>query len=131
MAFNVGNFVKDTAKSAVTRTVDNIVGNAVAGLPLSTSLIASSSAQTLFNIGSSYESVSALTSVRTDNIISGASDAFFALAGRSVDRAGGVPISQLRRAGSSESLSLFLQEINPSTKINNRKRDQYEILSVL
>ena len=62
MAFNVGNFVKNTAQSAVDKLVNDVVGKVTSGLPMASQLLASSSAQTLFNIGASYESVQALTS---------------------------------------------------------------------
>ena len=131
MAFNVGNFVKDTAKSAVNKLVDDAVGKISSGLPMNTKLIADSAAKSLFNIGASYESVQALAAAKTDNIISGGADEFFALAGKAVNRTGGVNLKDLRRLGE-ESLNSYLRNINPTTKIaSKRKRDELEILSVL
>jgi len=131
MAFNAGKYIKNTAKSSVERMVNNVVSDIVSGLPGSTTLITSSTAQTLFNIGASFDSVSAFASSRTDNIISGAADEFFAIAGRTVNRAAGVDLSNLRSV-SRESLNVYLQQINPTTKIaSKRGRDEYEILSVI
>jgi hypothetical protein len=130
MAFNVGNFVKDTAKSAVGRLVDKVLGNVTPGLPMNAQLTADSTAKALFNIGASYESVEAFASRRTDSIISGAADEFFAIAGKSVDRAAGASIADLRRS-STESVNNYLQNVNPSTKIKSkRSRDEYEVLAV-
>ena len=131
MAFNVGDFIKDTSKSAVNKLVDNIVGGIVAGLPTNTQLIASSISESLINTGSSYKTADAMTSLKTDNIVSGAANEFFALAGKDINRAGGATIASLRRGGS-ETLNSILTGVNPETKIAAKKgKDDYEILSVL
>ena len=129
MAFNVGNFVKSTAKSSVEKMVNNVVKDIVSGLPGGSQLITSSTAQSLFNVGASYESISSAASAKIDNIISGGADEFFAMAGRVVNRTGGVSLAKLRRA-SNDSLNVFLKEINPTTKIAaKRSRNEIEILS--
>lgn len=131
MAFNVGNFVKNTAQSAVDKLVNNVVGQITSGLPMASQLLASSSAQTLFNIGASYESVQALTSQKTDSIISGGAAEFFALAGKDITKAASINVSKLRRSAL-EDINTFLNDINPATKIANKKRkDELEILSVV
>lgn len=131
MAFNVGDFVKDTSKSAVTKLVDNIVGGIVAGLPTNTQLIASSISESLINTGSSYKTADAMTALKTDNTVSGAANEFFALAGKDVNRAGTVNIAQLRRGGT-DTINSILTGVNPTTKIASKKgKDEYEILSVL
>lgn len=131
MAFNVGNFVKNTAQSAVDKLVNDVVGKVTSGLPMASQLLASSSAQTLFNIGASYESVQALTSKKTDAIISGAADEFFALAGKEISKAAKINVSKLRRSAM-EDINTFLNDINPATKIASKKRkDALEILSVV
>jgi len=131
MAFNVNNFIKNNSKPVMNKLVDNIVGGIVAGLPTSTKSIATSISQSLLNSGSSYTSVDAMSSLKTDSIISGADPNFFAIAGKSLDRASGVSIASLRRSGS-ESLNQYLSSINPSTKIASQKsRDEFEVISIL
>jgi hypothetical protein len=131
MAFNVNDFVKSTAKSAVNNILDSalqgIVG-AVSGLAKSIPLQA---AGQLFNVGASYNSVQALTSAKTDAIISGASDEFFALAGKVPSRTAGASVSTLRRSAS-EGIDNYIEKINPTTKIASKKRDDdLTFLSVL
>jgi hypothetical protein len=131
MAFNASNFTKNTSKSAVEKLVDNVLSKVTSGLPMSAQLTTDSTAKTLFNIGASYESVEAFASRKTDSIISGAADEFFAIAGKAVNRASGAPITQLRRS-SDESVNSYLENVNPTTKITSkRKRDEYEVLSVV
>ncbi len=131
MAFNASSFVKDTAKSAVSKLVDKVTGNVTSGLPMNAQLTADSTAKALFNIGASYESVEAFASRKTDSIISGAADEFYAIAGKAVDRTSGSSVANLRRT-STESVNSYLQNVNPTTKINSkRKRDEYEVLAVL
>lgn len=130
MAFNVGSFVKNTAKSAVQRLKDNVVGNVVAGLPSNSKLVASSTAESLFNIGSSYSSVSAITAVTTDTIImGGAADDYFAMAGKNTSRTAGSSIRSLRQIGN-ESTQSYLNDLNPATKIAAKaESNQTTILS--
>lgn len=131
MAFNVGDYIKETSKSAVTKLVDNIVGGIVAGLPTNTQLIATSISQSLINSGSSYRTADALTSLKTDNVISGAANEFFALAGKDINRAAGTSIAALRRGGT-DTINSILTGVNPETKIaSKRGKDDYEILSVI
>lgn len=131
MAFSADKFVKNTAKSAAEKIVTDVVSKTVSGLPMSSKLIASSTAQSLFNVGASYESIQALSAQKTDAIISGASNDFFALAGKAVGRVAGANISKLRRSGN-EDINQFLDKINPATKIKNSKKSNTpEIISVL
>lgn len=128
MAFSVDNFIKNTAKTAVSKILDNVVGNIGIGLPTNSKLIAKNTAESLFNVGSSYESVSAFSSQRTDTIISESSSDFFAFAGKSINRASESGVSSVRRG--IDNTKSYYMEINPETKVK-RKKDQYEILSVL
>lgn len=131
MAFNPSNFVKDTTKSAIDRLVDRVLGNVTPGLPMNAQLTADSTAKALFNIGASYESVEAFASRRTDSIVSGAGDEFFALANKTIDRAAGASIADLRRAGT-DTVDNYLQNINPATKVKSKRaRDEYEVLAVI
>ena len=129
MAFNPNDYLKDTSKSQLNKLSDSIVGSVVAGLPTSTTSVATSISQSLINIGSSFRAVDALTSLKTDNVISGAADAFFAIAGQNVDRAGS-SIADLRRTNNN--LTDIIQNVNPSTKISIEKsKDLYEVFSII
>ena len=131
MAFSVDSYVKDTSKSAAAKIVGDVVNKTISGLPMSTKLIASSAAQTLFNVGASYESIQALSAQKTDALISGASNDFFALAGKAASRVAGANVSKLRRTAT-EDINQFLSKINPATKINKKKASSSpEIISVL
>lgn len=131
MAFNVSNFVRDTSKSAVQKITDKVAGQVSAGLPSGALGIASSTAQALLKGGSALSNVANLTSNKTDAIVSGALSEFFALAGQNPSRAVGGALSALRQAGN-ESIQNYLQNINPSTKIAEKKsNDSLTILSVI
>ena len=131
MAFNVSSFIKDSSKSAITRLIDRSVGSVVNGLPMGTTSIATSVSQSLIQGGSAFSTADTLTSLKTDSVISGAADAFFALAGKEISRVGGSSIADLRRT-STDSLTSHLLHIQPETKIAaNKSKDSFEILSVL
>ena len=131
MAFNVGNFVKSSAKSAVTKMVDDVVRGVAAGLPSNVTAISGNIAQSLVNTGSTFRTVDAMSSLKTDSIISGAAEEFFALSGNSLDRGSGVNISSIRNVGS-ESLNNILKNVNPETKIAGKKSsDSLQILAVI
>lgn len=131
MGFNIGNFVADKSKSATQRLVDDAVGKIVGGLPMSANKIASSSAESLFNIGASYESIQALSSQKTDAIISGGADEFFALAGKVVNRTAGADLSKLRRTAG-ENINDYINRVNPATKIKSKRDDDgLTIISVI
>lgn len=131
MAFNVNDYVKDSAKSPVDRIIDTVVRSSSNGKSNNAKSIAESTAKTFFDIASSYESVSAFSASRTDNIISGAADEFYALAGKNSDRTIKVDLNRLRRI-SSEDTNSYLNTVNPVTKIGAvKKNNTIEILSVL
>lgn len=131
MAFNVNDYVKDSAKSPVDRIIDTVVRSSSNGKSNNAKSIAESTAKTFFDIASSYESVSAFSASRTDNIISGAADEFYALAGKNSDRTIKVDLNRLRRI-SSEDTNSYLNTVNPATKIGAvKKNNTIEILSVL
>lgn len=123
MAFNVGKFVKSAAKNVANRVLDDVVSSATSKLPNSLQSTARSTADSLFNVGASFESVSAFATQRTDSIINQGGDIFFALAGKDPARAAAVDIAK-RRRGNTEDLSTFVEEVNPSTKIAMKKREQ-------
>ena len=123
MAFNVGNFVKSTSKSIVNRIIDNATSTAIAGGSRNAQLIARNTAQSLFNIGASFDSVEAFSTQKTDTILSGASNEYFALAGKSPSRVVAGALNSLRRTGN-ESTQVYVNRINPQTKVANAKGGQ-------
>jgi hypothetical protein len=123
MAFNVSSFAKSTSKSISGRIIDNATTNAIAGASRNAQLIARNTAQTLFNIGASFDSVEAFSTQKTDTILSNSPDEYFALAGKSPSRIAGTSLEALRRTGN-ESAKTYIDSINPQTKIANAKRDQ-------
>lgn len=123
MAFNVSNFVKSTAKSITGRIVDNATTTAISGGARNAQLIAKNTAQTLFNIGASFDSVEAFSTQKTDTILSGSSDEYFAIAGKSPSRVAATGLPALRRTGN-ESSQVYMNDINPQTKVANAKSNQ-------
>jgi hypothetical protein len=123
MAFNVGNFVKSTAKTIVDRIVDNATNTAISGGSRNAQLIAKTTAQSLFNIGASFDSVEAFSTQKTDTILSGSPDEYFALAGKSPSRVAASSLPSLRRTRN-ESVQVYIDDVNPETKIANAKSNQ-------
>ncbi len=120
MGFSVGNFIKDSAKSIIDSAVDNIIGNVVSNLAANSRLPAKNVAESMFNIGASYQSISAFAALKTDGIISGASNEFYALSGKDPNRTNGAKLSDLRNTSTMDKVA-YLQNINPATKIPDRK----------
>lgn len=130
MGFNVGKFVKGTAKSIANRVVDDVVTAATSALPTITTTSANSTAQSLFNVGASFESISAFATQRTDAIVSdAAADVYYALAGRDPSRASAADIEELRRPDTNN-IDLAAAELIPQTVIRSRKenRDGVDII---
>jgi hypothetical protein len=123
VAFNVSNFVKSTSKSISNRILDNATTTAISGASRNAQLIAKTTAQSLFNIGASFDSVEAFSTQKTDSILSGASNEYFAMAGKSPSRIAANKLSSLRRTGS-ESAKVYVESINPQTKVANAKSNQ-------
>lgn len=123
MAFNVSNFVKSTSKTLAGRVVDNATTTAISGGARNAQLIAKSTAQSLFNIGASFDSVEAFSTQKTDTILSGASNEYFAIAGKSPSRVAASGLPALRRTGT-ETTNIYLNDINPQTKVANAKSSQ-------
>jgi hypothetical protein len=127
MAFNIGNYIKSEVKSVDDKFLDGIVSGATSKLPVGLISSASSTAQSLFNVGASFESISAFTSQKTDSIVNQGSDMFYALAGKDPARVAGADLKKLRRRGL-ENTDAYLSDINPSTKIAAKKRNAGMIL---
>lgn len=123
MAFNVGKFVKSAAKSVGSRMLEDVITAASSKLPLNTVLAARSTATSLFNVGASYESISAFSTQKTDALIRDGAETYFALAGKDPARASSADVESLRRNGINSDTNYFLNEVNPSTKIKMKKKE--------
>lgn len=129
MAFNIGKFVKRAGKSVANRVLDEVLDRTTSQLTQSTETAAKSLSGSLFNVGASFDSVSAFASKRTDSLVSKNADIYFALAGRDPVRAAAAEIEQLRRGPASEA-DIYINELNPATKIALAKRSEgIEILN--
>lgn len=128
MSFNPQSFVKNTAKTVADRIIGDAVSKATNGLPLSLLSSAASTAESLFNAGASFESISALTSQKTDSLINSGSDVYYALAGKDPARASAAEIKSRRTGGGSEDTSFYLNNINPTTAINNKRARDAEVI---
>lgn len=131
MAFNVKDFIKNDIKTPIDRIIDTITSAVSNGKPSGSKGVAENAAKSFFDIASSYESVSAFSSVKTDSIVSGAADEFYAFSGKNSERASKADISKLRRI-STEDTASYLSNVNPATKIGAvKKGDSIEIISVV
>jgi hypothetical protein len=130
MAFNVGKFVKNTAKSAGDRILGDIISSATSGMPINLISSAKSTAESLFNVGASYESISSFASQKTDSLVNQGSDFFYALAGKDPARASAADIKQRRRANI-DNINTYLSEVNPSTKIKAKRREADIIINAV
>lgn len=130
MAFNVGKYVKGTAKAIGNRVLDDVVSSAASKLPQSTVSAARSTAESLFNIGASYESISAFATQKTDSLVNESAEVYYALAGKDPVRAAASDIKSRRRANL-DRVDIILEESNPTTKIARRKSDASMILDAI
>ena len=131
MAFNVKDFIKNGVKAPVDRILDTITSAVSNGKSNGSKGIAESTAKSFFDVASSYESVSAFSSARTDNIVSGAADQFYAFAGKNSERASKTDLNKLRRI-STEDTNSYLNNVNPATKIGAvKKGNTIEIITVV
>lgn len=127
MAFNIGNFVKSSAKTVAGKLLDNIVQSVTSQLSSSISSNAKSTADSLFNVGASFNSITAFAAKKTDSIVNQKAETFYALAGKDPARVASVDLKRLRTRAT-EDVNSILQEVNPSTKIASKKKDQSMIL---
>lgn len=132
MAFNVGKFIKSQAKSAVGRLVGDVVGGVVSGLPKNSQLVATSTAQTLFNIGASYNSVSAFAASKTDGIVSGGDPYYAVAAGKDVAKKTGNQTVATARTAGTDDINTYVDKLNPQTAIAKKKASRsVEILTAV
>lgn len=131
MAFNVKDFIKNDIKAPIDRILDVITSSASNGKANGSKGIAESTAKSFFDVAASYESVSAFSSAKTDNIVSGAADQFYAFAGKNSERASKTDINKLRRV-STEDTDSYLNNVNPASKIGAvKKGNTIDIISVV
>jgi hypothetical protein len=126
MAFNVGKFVKSSAKSVGNRILQDVITAASSKLPLNTVIASRSTAESLFNVGASYQSISAFATQRTDALVRDNAEEYFALAGKDPARASASDVASVRRDGINRDTARHLNEINPTTKIRMKKREASE-----
>jgi hypothetical protein len=122
MAFNIGKFVKSAAKTVGNKVLDDIVSSVTSQLPMNTSSSARSTAETLFNVGASYDSISAFAAQKADCIVNQKAEVFYGLAGKDPSRVASADLKKLR-SRAVEDTNQYLTDVNPSTKIASKKRD--------
>lgn len=131
MAFNVGAFVKNTAKTAVDIITGDILDGVTAGLNKYSISTANSTAQSLIATGASYATASAITAQTTDASVSKSSTYFYAMAGKDVSKASASDVARQRNQGS-ENVDYLLENVVPSTKISSKKANKAEtVMAVL
>lgn len=130
MAFNVNKFVKSAGKSIGGKLLDGVISAATSKLPMGLLSSATSTAESLFNVGASFDSISAFSTQKTDSIVNQGSDMFYALAGKDPARVAGADLKKLRRRGL-ENTNSYLSDINPSTKIAAKKKNASMILDAI
>jgi hypothetical protein len=130
MAFNVSNYVKDADKPYINRIADPIVNSTTYGMPTSAATVATSTVDTMINVGMSAALAAELTASRTDAAIAGGADEFYAISGRDPTRASRVSLQSLKRRDITT--NEYLNNVNPQTRIADYKSDNtVEIITVL
>jgi len=131
MAFNVKDFIKDDVKAPIERILDTITRSVSNGKPNSAKGVAESTAKSFFDVAASFESISAFSSAKTDSIVAGDGDEYYAFAGKNSQRVAKADLSRLRRL-STEDTNSYLVNVNPATKIGAVKKDNtLDIISVV
>lgn len=131
MAFNVGAYIKNTAKTALDIIKDGIVNQATVGLNKYTISSAKSTAESLIATGASYASTSAITAQKVDATASRSESAYYAMAGKDVSKTSAADLSKQRNQGS-EDVNSLLQNVVPGTKIASKKANKAEsVMAVL
>ena len=131
MAFNVGAYIKNTAKTALNILKDGIVNQSTVGLNKYSITSASSTAESLIATGASYATSAAIAAQTCDATGSRSDSAYYAFAGRDVTKTASSDLSKQRHTGS-EDVNSLLQNVVPGTKIAQKKSDKAEsIMAVL
>jgi hypothetical protein len=130
MGFNVGNYVKDKAKSAGDRIIDRTVNQVTQGKKGSVGSLVVSLTKSLFNIGNSYDSIKAISAVTTDNIVSRGSAEYSAMARKDPGRiAASRAVDKARLPGGDD--AQYWRERNPTTKVGMKEEaaaDAYDAI---
>lgn len=131
MAFNVGAFIKNTAKTAIDIISGDILDGVTTGLNKYSITTANSTAQSLIATGASYATAAAITAQTTDASVSKSDAYFYAMAGKDVTKASATDLANQRNQGA-ENVDYLLKNVVPSTKISAKKADKAEtIMAVL
>lgn len=131
MGFNVGAFIKDTAKTAIDIITGSIVNDTTAGLNQYTISSANSTAQSLTAVGASYKSAAAIAAQTCDVVSSRGDPYFYGIAAQDVTKTAAAEISTNRSLGS-EDTNFLLENVVPDTKIALKKAEKAEtVMAVL
>lgn len=110
MGFNVSSYIKESAKTASQRIVDDVTDASFGILPTNVQALAQNIAGAFLNIGASTDTIDTFTRDIADTVISTALEEFRELAGAVTDVA-------TNRNVSSETTNAFLANVNPTTKL--------------
>jgi hypothetical protein len=119
-------FIK-TVASPLESLASGVVNKIVSGLPGNAGGVASSITKSLFDVGSSYDSVQAIASLKTDNTITRGSADYFAVAQKSIGRASAADIQKRRRADTNSNFT----SVSPNAKIAQAEANQDIIISTI
>lgn len=126
---DVGNFIKNTAKSAIERIIGGVVDNVAKGVARSGRSAANSTAQSLVNAGASYQSVSSFAASKTDSVVSKGDPRFAAKSGKDIAKTAATSITRSRQQNT-ENVNTYIDKINPQTAIEAKRREKsVEILT--
>lgn len=121
MAFNPNDYAKNSGKPFVQRAVDPAVSSATNNLAASTRNIAQSTAEGLFIAGATAQSMATQAGIEADIMSSSASDAYYAMANKSVARATRSEIANARKSDGYSSSS-YVDKTAPQTKIRRARQ---------
>ena len=131
MAFNVNDYIKPAGKPFTKRLTDPVVSSAASGYSGGAALIAQTQAENLLTTaGISSVNIKDNTETDTSNILSAASDIYFAIAGQNPARTTRADLEKNRFGRMST--SNYLKSSDPATRIGAAiKGDTVEIISVV
>ena len=127
MAFNVGAFIKDTAKTALNIITSGVVSDVTAGLNRYSISSADSTAKSLTATGASYKTAAAIAAQTVDVAASRGDPFFYAAAGKDVSKSASTDLASNRSLGS-EDTAFLLENVIPDSKIKAKKADRAEAI---
>ena len=130
MAFNVGKFVKSAGKSIGNKMLDNLVSSVTSQLPMNITSSAKSTADSLFNVGASFDSISAFAAQKADTLVNQKAEVFYGLAGKDPARVASADLKRLR-SRAVDDVGQYLNDVNPTTKIASKKKDSSMIMDAI